>query len=174
MWQSEIFSQQSFVRHSGLSSSDLASAEQFIERAVQVERSGIGYDALRNEYKAAQQSGRAWPAEVGLPPEDSYFIKFFPAIANYNPADYWKLIHVPVLIVEAGEDERVPVAPSVAAIQQALSDNQNPDFTVIVFPHASHPLIDGPGAGEPFRWSRITPGYADLLTSWVLYRESSK
>jgi dienelactone hydrolase len=172
MWQSEIFSQQSFVRHSGLSSSDQASAEQFIERAVQVERSGIGYDVLRNEYKAAQQSGQAWTEEVGLPPEDSYFIKFFPAIANYNPADYWKLVHVPVLIVEAGEDERIPVAPSVAAIQQALSENKNPDFTIIVFPHASHPLVDGSGAGEPFHWSRITPGYADLLTSWVLYRES--
>jgi pimeloyl-ACP methyl ester carboxylesterase len=174
MWQSEIFSQQSGVRHSGLSSSDQASAEQFIERAVQVERSGIGYDVLRNEYKAAQQSGQAWTEEVGLPPEDSYFIKFFPAIANYNPADYWKLVHVPVLIVEAGEDERVPVAPSVAAIQQALSENKNPDFTIIVFPHASHPLVDRSRAGEPFHWSRITPGYADLLTSWVLYRESYK
>jgi len=172
MWQAEIFSQQSGARHSGLSSRDVASAEKFIERAVQVERSGIGYDALRSEYKAEQQSGAAWIQGIPLPPEDSYFIRFFPTIANYNPADYWKLIHVPVLIVEAGEDERVPVAPSVAAIQQALSENGNPDFTIVVFPQASHTLVNGSRAGEPFHWSRITPGYADLLTSWVLYRES--
>jgi hypothetical protein len=37
-------------------------------------------------------------------------------IANYNPADYWKHVNVPVLLVEAGNDERVPVEPSVAAI----------------------------------------------------------
>jgi hypothetical protein len=60
----------------------------------------------------------------------------------------------------------------VAAIQQALSENGNPDFTVVVFPQASHTLVNGSRAGEPFHWSRITPGYADLLTSWVLYRES--
>src|ERR1019366_2905761 len=135
MWQSEIFSQESGVRHSGLSSTDRASAEQFIERAVQVERSGIGYEALRRDYRAAQESGQAWVKEAELPTEESYFVKFFPTIANYNPADYWKLIHVPVLVVEAGLDERIPIGHSVEAIQQVLTENKNPDFTIVVFPN---------------------------------------
>ncbi len=95
-------------------------------------------------------------------------------IANYNPADYWRHVNVPVLIIEAGNDEHVPVELSVAAIQAALRDAHNPDYTIIVFPNAPHTLVERPKDGEPFRWPHITPGYADLLASWVLYRESGK
>jgi dienelactone hydrolase len=174
MWQAEIFSQQSYISHSGLKGSDLASADQFIERSVQVERSGIGRDALIKDFKAAQRSGQTWAKEVEPPAEDSYFWKFFPTIANYNPADYWSRVNVPVLIVEAGKDEHVPVGQSVAAIQAALREGHNPDYTIVVFPNAPHPLVERPEVGEPFRWPLITPGYADLLASWVLYRESGK
>jgi dipeptidyl aminopeptidase/acylaminoacyl peptidase len=95
-------------------------------------------------------------------------------IADYNPADYWRHVVVPVLIVEAGNDERVPVNPSVAQIQVALREAHNADYTVVVFPDTPHSLVQRPKEGEPFRWPLIAPGYADLLTSWVLYRESGK
>jgi predicted acyl esterase len=64
MWQSEIFSQQSYLKELGLKGQDLASADQFVERAVQVERSGIGRDALVRDYKAAVQSGQPWAKET--------------------------------------------------------------------------------------------------------------
>ena len=96
------------------------------------QRSGIGYESLRRDYRAAQKSGQVWIKEAELPSEEPYFVKFFPTIANYKPADYWRLIHVPVLVVEAGQDERIPIGPSVEAIQQALRENRNPDFTIIV------------------------------------------
>jgi len=38
--------------------------------------------------------------------------------------------------------------------------------------YAPHSLAERPKAGERFRWPHITPGYADLLASWVLYRKS--
>jgi dienelactone hydrolase len=174
MWQAEIYSDRSFISHSGLKGTDLTSADEFIERVVQVERSGDGQDALIRHYKAALQSGQAWAKETEPPGADSYFWKFFPMIANYNPADYWRHVKVPVLIVEAGRDEHVPVEPSVAAIQAALREEHNPDYTIVVFPNAPHTLVEHPKAGEPFRWPQITPGYADLLASWVLYRESGK
>jgi pimeloyl-ACP methyl ester carboxylesterase len=174
MGQTEIYSQQSFISHSGLKGDDLASADKFIERSVQAERTGIGRDDLIKEHEAALQSGQAWAKEVGPPAENSYFWKFFPMIANYNPADYWKRVRVPVLIVEAGKDERIPVDSSVAVLQEIFRTNRNPDYTIVVFPNAPHPLVERPNAGVPFRWPHITPGYADLLASWVLYRESGK
>ena len=174
MWQSEFFSQESYVRELGFKGDDLVNADRFVERAVQVERTGSGRNALIRDHKAALQSGQAWAKETEPPPADSYFWKFFPMIANYNPADYWKHVNVPVLIVEAGNDERVQVEPSVAAIQTALREGHNPDYTIVVFPNAPHTLVERPKTGEPFRWPHITPGYADLLASWVLYRESGK
>ena len=174
MWQNEIFSQQSSIRHSGLKGNDLANADQFVERSVQVERSGNGRDTLIRDYKAVLQSGQTWAKETEPPAENSYFWKFFPLIANYNPADYWRRVKVPVLIVEAGNDERVPVDSSVAAIQAALREGHNPDYTIIVFPNAPHTLVEHRKEGEPFRSPLITSGYADLLASWVLYRESGK
>jgi uncharacterized protein len=174
MWQSEIFSQQAYVRELGLKGNDLVNAEQFIERAVQVERTGSGLEALIREHTAALQSGQAWAKETAPPEEDSYFWKFFPIIANYNPADYWRRVTVPVLIVEAGKDERVPVDSSIAAIQQALKEGRNSDYTIVVFPNAPHTFVERAKSGEPFRWPCITSGYADLLASWVLYRESGR
>jgi pimeloyl-ACP methyl ester carboxylesterase len=174
MWQSEIFSQQAYVRDLGLKGDDLVNAERFVERAVQVERTGSGREALIREHAAALQSGQAWAKETAPPEEDSYFWKFFPRIANYNPADYWRRVTVPVLIVEAGKDERVPVDSSVAAIQQALKEARNSDYTIVVFPTAPHTFVERAKSGEPFRWPCITSGYADLLASWVLYRESGK
>jgi len=173
MWQTEIYSQQSFISHSGLKADDLASADRFIERSVEVERSRIGRDGLIREYQAALQNGQAWAKAVDSPAEDSYFWKFFPMIANYNPADYWKRVHVPVLIVEAGKDERIPVDSSVAVLQAIFKASHHPDFTIVVFPNASHTFVERPDAGDPFRWPHIVPGYADLLASWVLYRERS-
>jgi dienelactone hydrolase len=174
MWQSEIFGQQAYLRELGLNGNDLVNAEQFVERAVQVERTGSGREALIREHTAALQSGAAWAKETAPPEEDSYFWKFFPMIANYNPADYWRHVTVPVLIVEAGKDERVPVDSSIAAIQQALKEGRNSDYTIVVFPTAPHTFVERAKSGEPFRWPCITSGYADLLASWVLYRESGK
>jgi dienelactone hydrolase len=174
MWQTEVYSQQSFISHSWLTGNDLVSADRFIEHLVQVARTGKGYDALVQEHEAAKQRGEAWTKEVGPPAASNYWLKFFPMIANYNPADYWKQVKVPVLIVEAGADERIPVDSSVAAIRMALSEGHNPDYTIIVFPNAPHPLVERSKAGETYRWPHITPGYADLLASWVLYRESGK
>ena len=174
VWQTELFSQWSYLRHSGLTGSEPANADRFIERSVQVERSGNGRDALLRDYKAALQSGQAWAKATEPPAEDSYFWKFFPLIADYNPADYWRRVNVPVLIVEAGADERVPVDSSVAAIRAALREGHNPDYTIVVFPDAPHTLVEHAKEGEPFRWPLITPGYADLLTSWVLYREAGR
>ncbi len=174
MWQTEVFSQQSSIKHLGLKGNDLANADRFIEHSVQVERSGNGRDALIRDYNAALQSGQTWSKAAEPPAEDSYFWKFFPMIADYNPADYWRRVIVPVLIVEAGNDERVPVDSSAAAIQAALREAHNPDYTIVVFPNTPHSLVERPKEGEPFRWPLIAPGYADLLASWVLYRESGK
>jgi dipeptidyl aminopeptidase/acylaminoacyl peptidase len=174
MWQTEVYSQQSFIRHSTLKGSDLANADKFIEHLVQVARTGSGYDALVQEYEAAKQRKEAWTNEAAPPAATNYWLKFFPMIANYNPADYWRQVEVPALIVEAGADERIPVDSSVAAIQRALSEGHNPDYTIVVFPNAPHPLVERSKAGDTYRWPHITPGYADLLASWVLYRESGK
>jgi dipeptidyl aminopeptidase/acylaminoacyl peptidase len=174
VWRTELFSQRSYLRHSGLTGSDLASADRFIERSVQVERSGNGRAALLRDSRAAVQNGQVWAKATEPPADDSYFWKFFPLIANYNPADYWRRVNVPVLIVEAGADERVPLDESVAAIRAALREGHNPDYTIVVFPDAPHTLVEHRKEGEPFRWPLIAPGYADLLASWVLYREAGR
>jgi hypothetical protein len=157
-----------------LKGNDLTNSDKFIERLVQTARSGSGRDVLISDYKAAESSGQAWAKQTEAPAESSYFWKFFPTIADYNPADYWPLVHVPVLIVEAGQDERVPVDSSVAVLQKIFRASHNPDTTIVVFPNAPDPFVEHPKDGEPFRWPHIVPGYGDLLASWVLYREAGK
>jgi pimeloyl-ACP methyl ester carboxylesterase len=87
----------------------------------------------------------------GRPPLTDYFWSFFPAIADYNPAEFWRRVTVPALVVEAGKDERVPVDASVQGIRAALTQAGNADYTIVVFPSAPHTFFEQAPPGEKYR-----------------------
>src|SRR5208337_4471319 len=103
------------------------------------------------------------------------FVNLAVIYTSYTKESKPKTLGVHIIVTKriAGHTQ-VNQQSSIAAIQQALREGRNPDYTIVVFPTAPHTFVERPKAGEPFRWPCITSGYADLLASWVLYRESGK
>lgn len=47
---------------------------------------------------------------------------------------------------------------------------RNHDYTILVLPRASHASFVEPGEVQAFKWSRLAPGFPELLTAWISQR----
>ncbi|HEY7471636.1 MAG TPA: alpha/beta fold hydrolase [Gemmatimonadota bacterium] len=175
MWESEIHSLRSQVRDLGIEGEALARADVFAEQMVAVARAGgEGWDDLAAEAQKARERGEPWIDLLDPPPRDFYFWSWWPSIAEYDSAEWWARVDVPVLVIEAENDTYVPVEASVPRIDAALRRAGNDDYTILVLPMAPHNFLLRPGPGEPFDWPRLAPGYTDLVAAWILYRSRSR
>ena len=170
MWQSEIHSLRTQVRARGVTGDALERADAFIDQTIAVARSGKGWPQLDAEWKSAEKRGEPWAALLHPAPQNSYFWSFFATIAEYDAADYWRKVTVPVLVVQAGEDIYAPREQSIAAIDVALREAGHSDFTILELPRAPHNFVLQPDATRLLTWPRLYPGYVDLLVSWIQYR----
>lgn len=169
MFESELYSWHQELQSQGLTGKTLKNADEFLRRAAEFVASG---DHGREKWITAQNSERSqpWYKFVDPPLKDSEFWSLFPRIANYDPSEYWRQLHVPALIIQAGDDNDVPTERSVAAIRRALSSAAVSDYTILLLPGAPHTFIVHAKSGQPFHWPYLYHGYADLLVAWVRYR----
>jgi dienelactone hydrolase len=167
MWKSEIYSLHHAMTAARIHGAALRHADAAITRVIDYARTGTRWEKVA----AAQAS---WPKESWHDalsvPKNSYFWPFFKKIANFDSAVSWRRVRVPVLIVQAGDDEHIPVEASTRAMRGALTAANNPDYTIVVMPGAPHTFVVHPQAVPRFRWPFIYPGFADLLGAWVRYR----
>jgi uncharacterized protein len=105
-----------------------------------------------------------------VPPKDHWMWAFHKKIYNYNSADYWRQVSVPVLAIYGERDLYVPVAESILNIDRALAKAGNRDYTILLLPRASHAFIIEPEPGQPFEWWHVFPGFSDLLPAWINQR----
>jgi len=168
LYEAEVNSLVNQLREQGISNAEMEEAKPFIQKLVDVLRTGKGHDEL----DAAADKVRAtkWYPMLQVPARDSWFWAFYQRIANYNAADQWARVTVPSLVIYGERDALVPVSRSIAAIERALGRAANKDHTILILPRASHTLNIGPEPGEPFEWSRLSPGYPELLTAWIAQR----
>jgi fermentation-respiration switch protein FrsA (DUF1100 family) len=144
-----------------LAPSERADAQAYLRQVVAVAYQGgerATLDAMAAEYK-----NRTW-FFTPPPPESSYW-SISRQIAAFRPAQSWRLVNAPVLLVNGGRDERVPPRPSIAAISSALVAGGHPQPTVIFYPEADH-LFILPSAAKG-GWPKRQPAYAESLIHWV-------
>ena len=168
MYEGEINSLTNQVIAAGISGADLADATAFVRSLVDVLRTGEGREQL--EATSEKVKNTNWYQILRPPPRDHWFWAFYKRIADYNPADHWTKVTVPVLLVYGERDRTVPVAASISNIDRALGKAGNRDYTFVMLPRASHSFTIEPEPGQPFEWTRIAPGFPDLLTSWINQR----
>lgn len=94
----------------------------------------------------------------------------FPYDLEYEPEPVLARLKTPMLWVLAGKDTEAPHETTLAVLQK-LQAARSP-IDVAVFPNADHAMIEmGPGPdGQPKRMGRLSPGYFDLLTDWIVRR----
>ncbi len=94
-----------------------------------------------HDLDVAYRKATAEKAEWLLAPpeaEGSAARAFLSRIAAFDPAPYWRKLHIPVLGIFGGKDSVVPVNPNRWLLEKALADNGNPATKTIVIPDANH------------------------------------
>jgi dienelactone hydrolase len=87
---------------------------------------------------------------------------------DLDQATVWRQVRQPVLAIYGERDRQVPVAESSAALAAAQSGNR--DFTLIIYPGASH-AIGKTRTGELGEgWTGYVPEFLEDMTDWVLQR----
>lgn len=168
LYEAEVNSITNQVRAKGISGNELAEATEFIRMWVNVMRTGQGWEQFDGAVEQAR--GTKWFPMLHVPPKDHWMWAFHQRIYNYNAANYWAQVSVPVLVIYGERDLYVPVTQSIWNIDRALTKAKNRDYTILVLPRASHAFIIEPEAGRPFEWWRIASGFPDLLTAWINLR----
>lgn len=156
----EIYSVRNSIGTAGLPAAERAAAEAYVDAVVDVAYRGgnrAQLDAL-----AATLKDRSW--YFAPPPPDSSYWAISRQIAAYRPADHWCRVKAPVLLAYGARDERIPVEPSLKAIQTTLRGCGNSDVTVRLYPAADHNFAV---AGAATGWPKREPDYAAMMIAWV-------
>lgn len=168
VYESEINSIVNQVRAQGFSGTELTDATEFIKMWVGVMRTGQGWEEFDRAVEKVRNA--KWFPMLHMPPKDNWIWAFHRRIYDYNAADFWTKVRVPVLAVYGERDLYVPVAQSIRNVDRALSEARNRDYTILVLPRASHSFDIEPVAGQPFEWRHMAPGFPALLTAWINQR----
>jgi pimeloyl-ACP methyl ester carboxylesterase len=166
--EAEVYSMTNQIQSRGVSGTDLAEAIEFIKLRINVARNGEGWDQL--DAAIEKSRGATWYRMVGAPPKDDWTWAFYRRVYNYNPIDYWGHVSVPALVIYGEKDVISPAAQSIANIDRALKRAGNHDCTIIILPRASHGFFVEPDPTQSFEWSRLAPGFPELLRAWISQR----
>ena len=139
------------LKYAGMTDDERAHARALYQQGTRVILSGgEGWNEWRDSTRACR--GQRWfPAysqrRMGsfMAMNDSTRGRILEWIANqrramFDPVPVWEKVSVPVLVYEGELDRSVPAQESATIIQGALQRSGNRDFTVHVFPRASHGL----------------------------------
>jgi pimeloyl-ACP methyl ester carboxylesterase len=134
----------------------------YIDRLVSAAATGEGVA----EFIAGAQrfSDRPWFEVVAPPPETAGYWRSARASFNYDPADQWRQVRQPALLIYGERDERTPVEQSVAGIRAAAAAGGHPAPRIEILPGAGHAFDLQTDHGA---LAKGRPGYPDLIVEYV-------
>jgi hypothetical protein len=91
---------------------------------------------------------------------------------DLDQAAIWQQVRQPLLAIYGQRDQQVPVAQSSARLAAAVAQAGNRDFTLIIYPDASH-AVGKTRTGElREEWTGYVPEYLEDMSDWVLQQAS--
>lgn len=156
----EVFSLFNSARDSLRTPADSLAVADYVREVVAVAYHGrprARLDSLATAYR-----DRPW--FFPLPAADHHYWAFSRRLSDYDPLHWWAQVHVPVLLIYGGADERVPAEESAARIAERLTSILNHRVTRRIYPGADHTFRLPPGPGG---WAKTAPRYLQDLLDWV-------
>ena len=105
---------------------------------------------------------------------NSPWFRFF---LTYDPRPALKKVRCPVLAVIGEKDLQVPPNENLKAIEKALKEGGNKDYTIKELPGLNH-LFQAAETGLPIEYARIketiAPTVLDLMGDWILEKTGKK
>ncbi|MGQ0639389.1 MAG: hypothetical protein ACT4P6_01245 [Gemmatimonadaceae bacterium] len=162
------------MRAAKISEARITRALDLQKRFFVMLRRGEGADA--REYDAAVRAARsdsvlsAWifplSSEVDWRNRNAWYTALE---VSFDPLPAWRAYKGPVLGMFGELDAQTPVAAVVPRFTQALLSRRGADFTVTVFPNASHLLLEATRASDDElpNLQRVVPGFYDSVSDWL-------
>jgi alpha-beta hydrolase superfamily lysophospholipase len=147
-------------RYSG---TQLRDAEALYAEFVDVARTGAPHDQLRRDIARAENA--VWLADLAIPDDDSWIWTWYRTAGNYDDTPFWATVSVPVLLIFGGDDQLVPVEPSVDGTRAILAAHGNTKVATRVFAGADHTLHVPPSS--PHGWPREPAGFPQVVVSFA-------
>jgi len=161
----EIYSLLNTVYGRAGTARDSTDARDYVSETVRVAYHGA--PRARLDSLAAKDKGQPW--YFAPPAADASYWSFSRTFNEFKPSDWWRQVHVPVLLIYGSADQRVPARESAARITEALSPgSRSIDLTVRILAGADHTFRLPPGAGG---WPETAPDYLSTLLDWIARRE---
>jgi pimeloyl-ACP methyl ester carboxylesterase len=88
-----------------------------------------------------------------------------------DPTLFFQKINVPVLALNGEKDMQIPADPNLTAIDRALNEAGNKNYTAVVLPNINHFFQTcGTGSFDEEEETRktISPSVSDLISSWII------
>jgi dienelactone hydrolase len=138
-------------------------------------------DALRSHRSAdsitallAAVANEPWRRHTSLPataPASDELRGWYWYGRTLDPAEWWRRLRVPVLLVYGRSDELVPAPASAERLERVLREAGHRDVTVRMYPGANHviKLVASPLApvDSGWSWPVLAPGYVEGMVEWM-------
>ena len=98
---------------------------------------------------------------------------WFKYFLTYDPQPALEKIHCPVLALFGERDLQVPAEMDKTAMEKALRQGGNKDFTLKILPKANHlflSAVTGSPSEYPTLKKEFVPGFLKTMTDWILKR----
>jgi fermentation-respiration switch protein FrsA (DUF1100 family) len=89
---------------------------------------------------------------------------------DLDQAAVWRQVRQPILAIYGAKDRQVPPAENIARLSAAVEQSGNRNFTLIIYPDASHSVGKTRTGELGEAWTGYVPEYLEDMTDWVLER----
>jgi pimeloyl-ACP methyl ester carboxylesterase len=91
---------------------------------------------------------------------------------DLDQAAVWQQVRQPILAIYGEKDRHVPLAENIDGLSAAVKRSGNRDFTLIIYPDASHSIGKTLTGELGEAWTGYVPEYLEDMTDWVLQQVS--
>jgi alpha-beta hydrolase superfamily lysophospholipase len=122
---------------------------------------------ISQRYYQAHKTQAPWLYQPA--PLDAWFRTYYRMLMDYDPAESWRRVKIPVLLFFGELDVNVPPVESWPPIERGLAAAGNRQVTHYVLPGANHVLFAAKTGGrdEYPALNRFVPGYFDRMADWL-------
>jgi alpha-beta hydrolase superfamily lysophospholipase len=169
IFKQDLYRTENDLKSNGFTSVEVQEAINYYKSWLEIAKTGIGFEKLDSLNQLSKN--KKWFEWVEAPSKGHWLWKFYLHIGNFNSLNYWKMIKIPVFLIYGEDDQIEDIRLYIQNIDKALINQaNNKDLTQIILPKAQHNLCVSPEKNEKFFWWHISPGYLDIIASWILYR----
>src|SRR5262249_4714910 len=147
-WESEVYRVEAEMSAEKFSEDAIKSAVAFMRQKFEVARTGEGWEQFQSLMNGVRKE--KWFHFVNAPRSLDRLREAWAGQFAYDPGPDLQKLRIPVLALFGELDTETPAGRIAATTEEALTQAQNKNYSVKVFPGANHGLMMFPEEGKPW------------------------